>query len=199
MVTIEEQIPKVIERVAIEEYYRLFCSIYGSKLFAKFANQKFTSDVSKLETKDWENNNLMLAIGAVVKSDDNVYYAIQKDEEGLPVAIGRFRLNSDGTTTVFDIIGLNYPTEDERKESMGAILAAIEDFVSIIDDRKDLFYEVSKIDLETLALAESLGWVVFEEESKEVRNQRTLLLIKKERIRTDEGFSRSRRQAKECN
>lgn len=199
MVTIEEQIPKVIERVAIEEYYRLFCSIYGSKLFAKFANQKFTSDVSKLETKDWENNNLMLAIGAVVKSDDNVYYAIQKDEEGLPVAIGRFRLNSDGTTTVFDIIGLNYPTEDERKENMGAILAAIEDFVSIIDDRKDLFYEVSKIDLETLALAESLGWVVFEEESKEVRNQRTLLLIKKERIRTDEGFSRSRRQTKECN
>ncbi len=199
MITIEERIPKAIERVAIEEYYRLFCSIYGAKLFTKFENQKFTTDVSKLEAKDWDNNNLMLAIGAVVKNDDNVFYAIQKDAEGVPVAIGRFRLNNDGTTTVFDIIGLNYPTNNEREESIAGILSAIEDFVNMLDDRKELFYEVSKLDVDTLVYAISLGWGFSEENIGEDRYQRTYLLIKKERTREDGKFPRCRRQTTESN
>lgn len=184
VVKITNDIPKVYERVIMEEYYKLICNIYG---YRRKRDVTYTRDCEKWVERDFDNRALALCVD-FLSPRDKINFACLYDDELLK-AMARFRtINS---THIAEVIFTDYPDFLEKEEYVKYLVDSISNWMDKQEeDVSPLSIEVPKGDDELLNIMYGYG---FSECDKNDHLYPTSLLERK-KVLTNDGPTRSRKK-----
>lgn len=211
MITIlDKRLPKIYERVVLEEYYRFFtrleCGEYSRIHHRPF---KFTTDSKKAGLDELRNERFRLSVETyeTIDQDDIEFMCLgkerQSDEEELLMVdsidtVARIKVDSE-CVHIAEIIFLDYPTNEEIAGRINEVLHGAEYYASNKQLPK-VYYEVPKCDDWYLSIAYNNGYTQIEEDDRSKQLARTFLLEKElERKKDENEWSRSRKQGKKSN
>lgn len=122
-VEFSKTMPKIYERIALEEYYKYYQQINRDKPIF-YRDVHFATQQSKLSDKDMADQSLFHAINTVGKQDKEYAFALALGEEDDLQGIMRYRLIHDEEIFyIYDIIFTNYPNGLEKLEILNDFLA----------------------------------------------------------------------------
>ena len=105
-VEFSKTMPKIYERIALEEYYKYYQQINRDKPIF-YRDVHFATQQSKLSDKDMADQSLFHAINTVGKQDKEYAFALALGEEDELQGIMRYRLIHDEEIFyIYDIINL---------------------------------------------------------------------------------------------
>lgn len=201
VVEVVKEIPKDIERVVLEEYYKFYCRLWDTKrIFAR--NIHFTRDKEKQRVKDLDIPEFLEAIKTITPKNSDINFMLLKQEGEGVIAVARFLKGK--ILHICDIVYLNYPTIAERKENFKNILDNLEEYATSLKlgdnfDVDSILCELPKYDELSLEAAKESNYTLLEEPIDSKRTYRTYLLTKDLRKREIDGQTLSRKKASGSN
>lgn len=141
MIEITRDIPKIYERVAVEEFYKHCQNVTKDKRLFNY-DIHFTTDESKLSNKDLNNSSLMQAIKLVKNDERNVLFLMCLNEQNVLVGIARVVLRKE-SLDVSHILLTNYPDVLEKMEILNEIINRLEE---LTDNFKQKIINIAVVD-----------------------------------------------------
>lgn len=189
MVVMDDKIPKLAERIVIEEYYNFYQIVnYKKGLLPK--RRTFTIDREKLMDRDLNDNSLLDAIETVQNETDNFKFLLVYDDNKYLSAVARLKFNKDNIH-MCEIIFTNYPNILEK-------LTSINDVINYLN-KLGIEYDVDNISLELLnselSLISFVKGVGFSNNSHDEYKYQTTIFSKDIRKKDLDGPTLSRKQA----
>lgn len=189
MIKMEDKIPKLAERTAIEEYYKFYQVVNADKgLLPK--RRTFTTNLKKLTDKDISDKSLMDAVATVKNEDENLKFLLVYDDEKNLSAVARLKFNKDNIH-MCEIIFINYPDVLERLVSINEVINYLSK-LGIEYDVKDVSMELLNGDGSLIKFVESAG---FSNDLHDESKYQTTVLTKNIRKKDLDGPTLSRKQA----
>ena len=200
MIDIErENLPKEYERVVLEEYYDFLSNLYGIPSSIFRGKPTFTTELEKLSRKDFKDQILLSAIGALnsITSDD-IEFVFNKELDGRISALARIRIK-ETDIHIAEILYLEYQDYDEKAHIAKEMFTTLKEYANNLNIPL-LCYEVPQNDETGIDIALENGFSFIEEPSHETSISRTFVFEKKlEPIRMQNGCSFSRKKTQGIN
>lgn len=188
MVKMEDKVPKMAERVIIEEYYNFFKIVNCEKVI-KNKKRTFSTVISKLNEKDLSDVSLIDAIRAVKNEDENIKFLTVYDTAENLSAVARIKFN-EGNIHLCDVVFVNYPDVLEKFIDINEIMYYLID-LGIEYDVNDISMEILKSEDALVKFIENNG---FTYNVRDVSKYHTVVLIKNLRKKELDGPTLSRKQ-----
>lgn len=183
MIQITKDIPNIYERVAIEEYYKYFQNAANEKMLFNY-DIHFTSDFSKLSSKDLKNRSLLKAIKLTKGEERYSFFVLCFNEEQILQAIAKITLKKD-SIDLSHIIFTNYPDSLEKIQILCELTGYVEDLTERHKQKKVNILIFDK-DSDAIKLVKTLGYEECENTftknlGKRELNEQTLSCLQRKR------------------
>lgn len=189
MIKMEDRIPKLAERMVIEEYYKFYQIVNAEKgLLPK--KRTFTTNLKKLTEKDMGDISLVNAIDTVRNDAEDFKFLLVYDDEKNLSAVARLIFNTDNIH-MGEIIYVNYPDILEKLTSLNEVINYLSK-LGLEYDVKDVSMELLNMDGALIKFAEGSG---FYNNTHDESKYQTIVLTKNVRKKDLDGPTLSRKQA----